>query len=104
MLVDTVIGWWKSSTQKCVTAATCEVECVGLCDASKEALFMRAVQVFLQSDLIGMITTGRRQSPIINRVAHLKLHFREPKGSMQKSSLEEGVYVAPRGLCESLLR
>ena len=53
MLGDTAIGW-KSSTQKCVTTATCEAEYVALCDASKEALFMRAVLVFLQPDLIGM--------------------------------------------------
>ena len=33
MLSDTVIGW-KSSTQKCVTYATCEAEYVALCDAS----------------------------------------------------------------------
>ena len=32
MLGDTAIGW-KSSTQKCVTTATCEVEYVALCDA-----------------------------------------------------------------------
>ena len=50
MLGDTAIGW-KSSTQKCVTTATCEAEYVALCDASKEALFMRAVLVFLQTDL-----------------------------------------------------
>ena len=46
MLGDTAIGW-KSSTQKCVTTATCEVECVARCDASKEALFSRVVLVFL---------------------------------------------------------
>ena len=45
---------WKSSTQKCVTTATCETEYVALCDASKEALFMRAVLVFLQPELTGM--------------------------------------------------
>ena len=53
MLGDTAIGW-KSSTQKCVTTATCEAEYVALCDASKEALFTRAVLVFLQPDLTGM--------------------------------------------------
>ena len=53
MLGDTVIGW-KSSTQKCVTTATCEAECVALCYASKEALFMRAVLVFLQPELTGI--------------------------------------------------
>ena len=53
MLGDTAIGW-KSSTQKCVTTATCEAEYVALCDASKEALFTRAVLVFLQHDLTGM--------------------------------------------------
>ena len=48
MLGDTAIGW-KSSTQKCVTTATCEAEYVALCDASKEALFTRrAVLAFLQ--------------------------------------------------------
>ena len=41
----------KSSTQKCVTTATCEAEYVALCEASKEALFMRAVLVFLQPGL-----------------------------------------------------
>ena len=40
LLRDTSISW-KSSTQKCVTTATCEAEYVALCDASKEALFMR---------------------------------------------------------------
>ena len=53
MLGDATIGW-KSSTQKCETTATCEAEYITLCDASKEALFMRAVLVFLQHDLIGM--------------------------------------------------
>ena len=53
MLGDTVIGW-KSSTQKCVTTASCEAEYVVFCDASKEALFMRAVLVFLQPELTGI--------------------------------------------------
>ena len=53
MLGDTVIGW-KSSTQKYVTTATCEAEYVALRDASKEALFTRAVLVFLQPELSGM--------------------------------------------------
>ena len=46
MLGDTAIGW-KSNMQKCVTTATCEAECVALCDASKEALFTKAALVFL---------------------------------------------------------
>ena len=50
ILGDTAIGW-KGSTQKCVTTATCEAEYVALCDASKEALFTRAVLVFLQPEL-----------------------------------------------------
>ena len=53
MLEDTAIGW-KSSTQKCVTMATCEAEYVALCDASKETLSIKAVLVFLQPDLSGM--------------------------------------------------
>ena len=53
MLGDTAIGW-KSSTHKCVTAATCEAEYVALCDASEEALFTRAVLVFLPPELSGM--------------------------------------------------
>ena len=53
MLGDTAIGW-KSSTQKCVTMATCEAEYVALCDASKETLFTKAVLVFLQPELSGM--------------------------------------------------
>ena len=53
MLGDTAIGW-KSSTQKCVTIATCEAEYIALCDASKNALFTRDVLVFLQTDLTGM--------------------------------------------------
>ena len=53
MLGDTAIDW-KSSTQKCVTTATCEAEYVALCDASKEAFFTRAVLVFLQLELSGM--------------------------------------------------
>ena len=53
MLGDTAIGW-KSSTQKYVTTATCEAEYVALCDAFKEALFTRAVLVFLQPELSGM--------------------------------------------------
>ena len=43
-----------SSTQEFVTTATCEAEYVALCDASKEALFTRAVLVFLQPELSGM--------------------------------------------------
>ena len=38
-------------TQKCVTTATCEAEYIALCAVSKEALFMRAVLVFLQPGL-----------------------------------------------------
>ena len=53
MLGDTATGW-KSSTQKCVTTAICETEYVALCDASKEALFTRAVLVFLQPELSGI--------------------------------------------------
>ena len=53
MLGDTAIGW-KSCTQKCVTTATYEAEYVVLCDASKEALFTRAVLVFLHPELSGM--------------------------------------------------
>ena len=45
LLGDTAISW-TSSTQKCVTTATCE--------ASKEALFMRAVLVFLQPQMAGL--------------------------------------------------
>ena len=43
-----------SSTQKCVTTATCEAEYVALRDASKEAFFTRAVLGFLQPELSGM--------------------------------------------------
>ena len=50
---DTAIGW-KRSTQKCVTTATCEADYVALCDESKEALFTRAVLVFLQLEPSGM--------------------------------------------------
>ena len=50
---DTTIGW-KRSTQKCVTTATCEADHVALCDASKEALFTKAVLVFLQLELSGI--------------------------------------------------
>ena len=75
MLGNTSISW-KSSTQKCVTTATCEAEYVALCDASKEALFTRAVLVFLQPELSGMrvdilvITRAQRRSRII-QVARL---------------------------------
>lgn len=54
MLGDTTICW-KHSTQKCVMAVSFEADYVALCDASKEALFMRAVLVFLQPDLIGIM-------------------------------------------------
>ena len=53
MLGDTAIGW-KSSTQKCVTTATCEAEYVALCDASMKALFTIGVLVFLQAELSSM--------------------------------------------------
>ena len=53
MLDDTALAW-KSSTQKYVPTAACEAVCVALCDASKEALFIRAVLVFLQPALSGM--------------------------------------------------
>ena len=52
MLGDRAIGW-KSSTQKCVTTATCEAEYVTLCDASEEALLTRAVLISLQPELSG---------------------------------------------------
>ena len=53
MLGDIAITW-KSTTQKCVAMATCEAEYVALCDASKDALFTRAVLVFLRPELSGM--------------------------------------------------
>ena len=53
MLDDTALAW-KSSKQKYVTTATCEADCGALCDASKEALFTRAVFVFLQPKLSGV--------------------------------------------------
>ena len=37
-----------------MTTATCEPEYVAFCDMSKQALFMRAVLVFLQPDLTEM--------------------------------------------------
>ena len=37
-----------------MNTATCEAEYVALCDASKEALFTRAVLVFLQPELSSM--------------------------------------------------
>ena len=37
-----------------MTTATCKAKYVALCDASKEALFRRAVLVSLQPELIGM--------------------------------------------------
>ena len=54
MLGDTAIGW-QSSTQKYVTTVTCEAEYVAPCDTSKEeALFTRAISVFLQQELSGV--------------------------------------------------
>ena len=53
MLRDTAIGW-KSSTQNCVTTATCKAEYATLRDASKEVLFMIVVLAFLQPELTGM--------------------------------------------------
>ena len=53
MLGETAIGW-KSNTHKCISTATCEAEYVALCDASKEALFTRAVLAFFQPELSGM--------------------------------------------------
>ena len=37
-----------------MTTATCEAEYFALCDASKEALFTRAVLIFLQPELSSM--------------------------------------------------
>ena len=37
-----------------MTTGTCEAEYAALCDASKDALFTRAILEFLQPDLIGM--------------------------------------------------
>ena len=53
ILDDTAFGW-KRSKQKYVTTATCEAECVALCDGSKEAKFTRAGWAFLQPKLRGM--------------------------------------------------
>ena len=53
ILEDTAIGW-KSSTQKCVTTATCKAEYVALCYASKKVLFMKAVLVFQQPEQTGI--------------------------------------------------
>ena len=86
MLGDTAIGW-KSSKQKCVTTATCEAEYVALCDASKEALFTRAVLVFLQPDLTGMrvdvfgdnegtkVIANNPRSASTSKYIDVKLHF-----------------------------
>ena len=52
MLGDTAIGW-KSSTEMC-DHGNSEADYVALCDASKEALFTRAVLVFLLPELCGM--------------------------------------------------
>ena len=41
-LGDTAIIGWKSGTEKCVTAATCEADYVALCDASKEMLLNKS--------------------------------------------------------------
>ena len=40
--------------QKCVTPATCEVEYIVLCNAYNQALFTRAVLIFLKPELSGM--------------------------------------------------
>ena len=39
--------------QKCVTPATCEVEYIVLCNAYNQALFTRAVLIFLKPELSG---------------------------------------------------
>ena len=53
VLSNTAIGL-KSNTQRCVTTAACKAEYVALCDTSEEALFTRAVLIFLQPEPSGM--------------------------------------------------
>ena len=86
MLGDTGIGW-KSSTQKYVTTTTCEAEYVALYDAAKEALFTRAVSVFLQPTLSSMqvdifgdnegakVTADNSSSASRSKHIDVKLHF-----------------------------
>ena len=45
---------WKSSTQNCVTSATCEADYLALGDAFKEALLKTAALVFVQPELTGI--------------------------------------------------
>ena len=133
MLGDTAIGW-KSSTQKCVTTATCEAEYLALCDASKEALFTRAVLVFLQPELSGMrvdifgdnegakAIADNPSSASRSKYIDVKFHFIRGlirTGEVRilhvgtaetacrctyKTLMEKEVHVAPRGFNESLLR
>ena len=132
-LGDTAIGW-KSSTQKCVTMATCEAEYVALCDASKEALFTRAVLIFLQSELSGMLLDifgdnedakaimDNPSSASRSKHVDVKLHFIrglvrtgevrilhvgtavQHADVLTKPLWRKEVHVAPRGFNESLLR
>ena len=86
LLSDTAIGW-KSSTQKCVTTATCEAECVALFDVSKQAFFTRAFfLMFLQPELGGLrvdifvdqgsskVVVDNTSSAMRNKKADVKLH------------------------------
>ena len=59
-----------------MTAATCEAEYVAFCNASKEALFTRAVLIFLQLELTGMVVNifgenGGAKAISDNQVARL---------------------------------
>ena len=99
MLGDTAIGW-KSSTQKCVTMATCEAEYVALCDVPKEALFTRAVLIFLQPELIGMAVDVFGDTEGAKAIANSGATYRYANETL----VEKYVYVAPHGFNESLLR
>ena len=54
MLGGTTIGW-KSSTQKCVTTATCEAEYIALCDVAKEAILTRLPGDFIPLQVLQLV-------------------------------------------------
>ena len=132
ILGDTVIGW-KSSTRRCVTTAKYKAESVTLCDASKEALFMRVVLVFVQPELTGMrvevfgenegakAIANNSSSASKSKHINVKLHFigglvragevrvlhvgtaKNTCRYANETLVEKEVFVAPRGSNGSLL-
>ena len=73
--------------------AMCEAEYVALFDASKEALFMRAMLVFLQPQLIGVITD------VFGDGEGAKAMAQNPRSASKKKHINVKLYFIREMIC-----